>query len=124
MFTVSSTLNPPPLVLSLKFPENREDITLPEKLMKQVKCLDKLMTNVVASKEAAIDAEGFRLLSTIGREQVEATHGNLIQFDSSTYAEKLITFMGGRRGTKELQWEDLGEKVANVFNKPPPPNFL
>ena len=96
-----------------------------------MKSLDTLRNKVVAPKEAAIDSEGFRLLSAIGREQVEATHGSLIQFDTSTYAEKLITYMGGRRGAaggKEgigpLNWVQLGDRAAQAFNKPPSNNFL
>ncbi len=33
--------------------------------------MNKHFSNVVAPKEAALDAEGFRLLSSIGREQVQ-----------------------------------------------------
>ena len=61
------------------------------------------MKDVVAPREAAIDSEGFRLLSAIGREQVEATHGDLIQFDASNYAEQLVTFMEGAGGPREDQ---------------------
>ena len=80
----------------------------------------------MASKEAAIDSEGFRLLSAIGREQVEATQGSLIQFDMTTYAEKLVTLMGGRRDTSEgeLDWVGHGDRSASVFRKPPVTNFL
>lgn len=87
--------------------------------------LNILYKDVVASKEAAIDSEGFRLLSAIGREQVEATQGSFIQFDTTSYAEKLVTYMGGRRGTtKDLNWARLGDRAATVFRKPPLTNFL
>ena len=93
--------------------------------------LNKLYKNVVATKEAAIDSEGFRLLSSIGREQVESTHGEMIQFDTAQFAEKLITFMDGRRqgyiDTKsaiQLNWERLGERSMKAFKRPPTVNFL
>lgn len=108
--------------------EQREDITLPDQLLKHVKNLDKLLTDVVAPKEAAVDSEGFRLISAIGREQVEATHGSLVQFDTTTYAEKLVTYMGGRRGTgddtRSLNWTRLGSRVAKTFRRPPATNFM
>ena len=107
--------------------EEREDITLPDQLLKHVKNLDKLLTDVVAPKEAAVDSEGFRLISAIGREQVEATHGSLVQFDTTTYAEKLVTYMGGRRGAEEsrsLNWTRLGSRIAKTFRRPPAINFM
>ena len=107
---------------------NRDDITIPDELIKRVKSLDTIYAKVVASKEAAIDSEGIRLLSSIGREQVETTHGELIQFDTASYAEKLVTFMGGRRGADadsvHLDWVKLGERAMKAFRKPPTVNFL
>ena len=106
---------------------NRDEITIPDELIKRVKSLDSIYAKVVASKEAAIDSEGIRLLSSIGREQVETTHGELIQFDTASYAEKLVTFMGGRRGDADnphLDWVKLGERAMKAFRKPPTVSFL
>lgn len=108
---------------------NRDDMTIPTDLVKSVKGLDNLFKKVVAPKEAAIDAEGFRLLSSIGREQVESAHGSLVEFDSASYAEKLITHMGGRHGSSgvqlgNLKWAQLGDQAAIAFHKPPTTNFL
>ncbi len=36
--------------------------------------MNKNFADVVAPKEAALDAEGFRLLSSIGREQVQGNN--------------------------------------------------
>lgn len=100
-------------------------MTLPDQLIKHVDALDILMKDVVAPREAAIDSEGFRLLSAIGREQVEATHGQLIQFDAANYAEQLVTFMGGRRGAEgHLDWTKLGDRAAKMFHMAPTINFL
>ncbi len=87
------------------------------------------MKDVVAPREAAIDSEGFRLLSSIGREQVEARHGDLIEFEASIYAEKLVTFMGGRRGTVggelgKLNWNTLGDRAERMIRIAPTTNFL
>lgn len=96
-------------------------------LVQRVNQLDSLLRNVESTREAAIDSEGFRLLTAIGREQVEATHGNLIQFDTNSYAEKLVTFMGGRRGVagaRGLDWAKLGDRAAVAFRTPPASDFL
>lgn len=107
------------------FSGNREDINLPTELIEQVDKLDKLFKNVVASREAVLDSEAIRLVSAVGRERVEAVQGSFIQFDTATYAEKLVTYMGGRRGTTgELNWAQLGDKALTVFRKPPTSNFL
>ena len=118
-------LSPPTPVCA----ENRDDITIPDELIRRVESLDTIYENVVASKEAAIDSEGIRLLSSIGREQVETTHGELIQFDTVSYAEKLVTFMGGRRGDfgashPRLDWEKLGERAMRAFKRAPAVTFL
>ena len=56
---------------------------------------------------------------------METTHGELIQFDTASYAEKLVTFMGGRRGdAAHLDWEKLGDRAARAFRKPPAVSFL
>ncbi len=111
--------------------ENREDITLPDQLLKHLRDLDKLNRNVVACKEAALDSECFRLISDVGRQQAEATHGSLLQFDTDTYAEKLVTFMGGRRGAirgqegiGQLDWAKLGERAGEAFHRPPSISFM
>lgn len=105
--------------------ERREEITLPDELIKQVNCLDNLKKNVVASREAVIDSEGFRVLSAIGREQVESVQGELVRFDPVVYAEKLVTYMGGRRGESDnLDWSKLGRRSMRVFRKVPTPTFL
>lgn len=121
-------------LIPIQILENRDDITLAAQLVSCVESLNAVFSDVVAPKEAAIDSEGFRLLSAIGREQVEATHGSLIRFDTTSYAEKLVTYMGGRRGASgggsgqgqasHLNWVQLGERALWVFNRPPTTNFL
>lgn len=46
--------------------------------------------DVVSTREAAIDAEGFQLLSSIGKKQVESSVGELV-FDPVVFAEKLVS---------------------------------
>lgn len=70
---------------------NRDEITLPDELLKRVDGLNELYKNVIAPREACIDSEGIRVLSAIGREQVESTQGEVVQFDSSVFAEKLVS---------------------------------
>ena len=71
--------------------ERRDEITLPDELVKKMKECNDLYKDVVASREAVIDSEELRLLSEIGREQVESTHGELISFHTEEYAEKLVS---------------------------------
>jgi hypothetical protein len=66
--THTNTLHTPNFLFY--FTGNRDDITIPDELIKRVNSLDTIYQNIVASKEAAIDSEGIRLLSSIGREQV------------------------------------------------------
>ena len=49
-----------------------------------------MFEGVVATREAAIDAEGFQLISAVGKEQAECSAGELV-FDPVVFAEKLVT---------------------------------
>ena len=110
--------------------ERREEITLPDELIRQVSDLDNIFKDVVASREAVIDSEGFRILSAIGREQVDSVQGELIQFDTIVYAEKLVTYMGGRRADvdnpreAQLDWRKLGRRAMRACRRAPTPSFL
>jgi len=110
--------------------ERREEITLPDELIKKVSELDNIFKDVVASREAVIDSEGFRILSAIGREQVDSVQGELIQFDTIVFAEKLVTYMGGRRADIDnpsdarLDWSKLGRRAMRAYRRAPTPTFL
>jgi len=45
-------------------------MSVPEKLLEKLDDMNTKFQDVVATKEASIDSEGFLLLSEIGREQV------------------------------------------------------
>ena len=100
---ISLLLPPLSLLLSLLpsllllLPEHREEITLPDELVKRVHGMNEVFLDMVAPREAAIDSEGFQLLSAIGREQVESKTGDLV-FDPHLFTEKLV---GGRGGGEE-----------------------
>ena len=70
--------------------EHREEITLPDELLRRVKSINKIFKKVEAPREAAIDAEGFQLLSAIAKEQVESCAGELV-FDPIIFTEKLVS---------------------------------
>ena len=59
--------------------------------MERVQGMNKVFSQVIASREAAIDAEGFQLLSAIGKEQVEGSAGRLI-FDPILFTDKLVLY--------------------------------
>ena len=73
------------------FLEHREEITKPQDLLPRVKDMNSVFEGVVSTREAAIDAEGFKLLSSIGKEQAEASAGELV-FDPLIFAEKLVSY--------------------------------
>lgn len=52
--------------------------------------MNNVFKDVVSTREAAIDAEGFHLMSCIGKEQVESCVGDLV-FDPVVFAEKLVS---------------------------------
>lgn len=62
---------------------------MPDEFVKHVKEMNTVYRDIVAPREAALDAEGFKLLSTIGREQAEASAGELV-FDPLVFCEKLV----------------------------------
>lgn len=71
-------------------PEHREEITLAGDLLRRLRKIDNVYKDVVSTREAAIDAEGFQLLSSIGKKQVESSVGELV-FDPVVFAEKLVS---------------------------------
>ena len=96
-------------------------------LTTNVQKLDSIQKEVVATKEASIEAEGFKLLSNIGQKQVEHFTGEAINFDVAVFAEKLITFMGGRREGatgQDLDWSKLGQRALTVFKRAPTFSFM
>lgn len=69
--------------------------------------MNEVFKDMVASREVAIDSEGFKLLSAIGREQVESKTGDLV-FDPQLFTEKLVcVWVGGRFGL-EIQGKERG----------------
>ena len=69
--------------------EHRDELTMPDDLVRHIHQINNVFERVVSTREAAIDAEGFLLLSTIGRENAESTAGDLI-FDPVIFSEKLV----------------------------------
>lgn len=48
---------------------------------------------VVAPREAAIDSEHLRILSSIARERAQSSRGELVVFEAPVYCEKLVSDM-------------------------------
>ena len=70
---------------------HRDEITIASELVRRVRDADKLFEEVVASREAAIDAEHFKMLSEIARERAQSARGELVTFDPIEYTEKLVS---------------------------------
>ena len=83
------------------FLEHREEITKPQDLLPRVKDMNSVFEGVVSTREAAIDAEGFKLLSSIGKEQAEASAGELV-FDPLIFAEKLVSYFDNSELSKKV----------------------
>ena len=63
---------------------------MPDDLVRHIHRINSVFERVVSTREAAIDAEGFLLLSSIGKEQAESSAGELV-FDPVIFSEKLVS---------------------------------
>lgn len=63
--------------------------------MEKVQAHNALLQGVVLTREAALDSASYRNLSTIGRAQVVASQGELVQFDTGEYIERLVSVQVG-----------------------------
>ncbi|XP_046850901.1 EP300-interacting inhibitor of differentiation 3-like [Xenia sp. Carnegie-2017] len=92
---------------------------------------DELFQNVSHTREAALDSQLLVLLSNLGTEQAQHLQTGVVTFEPRMFAEKLITFMGGRCAGHEtdeegnlqdvnldnLDWNKLGNIAAKSFHR-------
>ncbi|XP_028391217.1 non-structural maintenance of chromosomes element 4 homolog A-like [Dendronephthya gigantea] len=91
---------------------------------------NELFKKVRRTREAALDAQLLVLVSNLGYERAQHLQTGIVTFEPRTFAEKLITFMGGRRvdesdeeGNAEdvrlesLHWNTIGQIAEKSFRR-------
>lgn len=111
--------------LLFKTKEKRSELVRPEStgLLETLQEMNLLFSRVRNPREAVYDSHVLKLTSELGQEQAANLQTNMTVFDRSIFAEKLVTFMDGRRrGSQreevkaELDWAKLGKYATSMFN--------
>ncbi|XP_005048753.1 PREDICTED: non-structural maintenance of chromosomes element 4 homolog A isoform X1 [Ficedula albicollis] len=74
---------------------------------------NRLFDGVRRAREAALDAQFLVIASNIGKEKANELHSEMSAFDSTAFAEDLLTFMGVNR--TEVEETDDSEDASAVF---------
>ncbi|XP_033757462.1 EP300-interacting inhibitor of differentiation 3-like isoform X2 [Pecten maximus] len=107
---------------------NRHDFISPSsnRLDEALTETDELVKNVKLSSERVLDSLAVRIISTYGRQKALAVQTDFIKFVPEEFAEKLITFIGGRHvetpGPLKISsegWSALGKSTRKFFSKSP-----
>lgn len=120
--------------------QNRHELVQPEStgLHQALKKCGELFPKVRRTREAALDSQFLVLVSNLGREQAQHLQTGIVTFEPRTFAEKLITFMGGRHVGEEADeesenqlrrleagdWAKLENAVANSWRRTPTIEFM
>ncbi|NXO38645.1 NSE4A protein, partial [Locustella ochotensis] len=120
--------------------ENREAVLnfKSNRLTEALEEANALFDGVSRAREAALDAQFLVLASNIGKEKANELHSEMSAFDSTAYAEDLLTFMGINR-TEETDgdseddsggflprdaWKKVGEEALKYFRRAPVFHFM
>ncbi|XP_019615521.1 PREDICTED: EP300-interacting inhibitor of differentiation 3-like [Branchiostoma belcheri] len=134
------------IVWSFFSTENRLDLIKPESkgLNDMLNKANGLFKNVKMTREAALDSQFLVLASTLGSQKANQLHTDFVTFEPHVFADKLLSFMTGRRAIPEdpeededeeeerrsvvrvptAGWEKLGEEARRHFNRAPAFHFL
>ncbi|XP_078668344.1 EP300-interacting inhibitor of differentiation 3-like isoform X2 [Branchiostoma floridae x Branchiostoma belcheri] len=126
--------------------KNRLDLIKPESkgLNDMLNKANGLFKNVKMTREAALDSQFLVLASTLGSQKANQLHTDFVTFEPHVFADKLLSFMTGRRAIPEdpeededeeeerrsvvrvptAGWEKLGEEARRHFNRAPAFHFL
>ncbi|XP_063261254.1 non-structural maintenance of chromosomes element 4 homolog A [Prinia subflava] len=115
--------------------QNREAMlnSKSNKLTEVLEEANALFDGVCRAREAALDAQFLVLASNIGKEKANELHSEMSAFDSTAFAEDLLTFMGINR-TEETSdtedesddsggflpgdaWKRMGEEALKYFKR-------
>ncbi|NXA10773.1 NSE4A protein, partial [Sapayoa aenigma] len=118
--------------------ENREEMlnSKSNKLTETLEEANKLFDEVSRPREAALDAQFLVLASNLGKEKASELHSEMTAFDTATFAEDLLTFMGINRTEIEDSdsepggflpgdaWQKVGEEALKCFRRAPTFHYM
>nr|XP_005489917.2 non-structural maintenance of chromosomes element 4 homolog A isoform X2 [Zonotrichia albicollis] len=95
--------------------QNRESIlsSKSNRLTEALEEANRIFDEVRQAREAALDAQFLVIASNIGKEKANELHSEMSAFDSTAFAEDLLTFMGINR--TEVEEDDDSEDVPGGF---------
>lgn len=95
--------------------QNREGMLSSKcnQLTETVEKANRLFSQVCHAREAVLDAQFLVIASNIGKEKANELHSEMSAFDSTAFAEELLTFMGINR--TEVEESDDSEDVPGGF---------
>ncbi|NWV14137.1 NSE4A protein, partial [Ptilonorhynchus violaceus] len=95
--------------------ENRETMlnSKSNRLTEALEEANRLFDGVCRAREAALDAQFLVIATNIGKEKASELHSEMSAFDSTAFAEDLLTFMGINR--TESAEDDESEDVPGGF---------
>ncbi|XP_062352316.1 non-structural maintenance of chromosomes element 4 homolog A isoform X1 [Cinclus cinclus] len=100
---------------------------------------NRLFDGVCCAREAALDAQFLVIASNIGKEKANELHSEMSAFDSTAFAEDLLTFMGVNRteveDTDDFEdapgaflpsdaWKTMGEEALKYFRRAPTFHYM
>ncbi|NXO80286.1 NSE4A protein, partial [Sitta europaea] len=119
--------------------ENRESMlnSKSNRLTEALEEANRLFDGVCHAREAALDAQFLVIASNIGKEKANELHSEMSAFDSTAFAEDLLTFMGVNR-TEETDdtedfpgvflpsdaWQTVGEEAVKYFRRAPTFHYM
>ncbi|NXX31586.1 NSE4A protein, partial [Nicator chloris] len=119
--------------------ENREAMlnSKSNRLTEALEEANALFDGVCRAREAALDAQFLVLASSIGKEKANELQSEMSAFDSTAFAEDLLTFMGINR-TEETDdsgdvpggflpsdaWQTVGEEALKYFKRAPTFHYM
>uniref|UniRef100_A0A8C3PYR0 Non-structural maintenance of chromosomes element 4 n=1 Tax=Chrysolophus pictus TaxID=9089 RepID=A0A8C3PYR0_CHRPC len=122
--------------------QNREDMlsSKSNRLTEALEEANQLFSGVSCAREAALDAQFLVLASNLGKEKANELRSEITTFDSLTFAEDLLTFMGINRTETEGNdsdsesmsggylpsnaWYKLGEEAEKYFRRAPSFHYM
>ncbi|XP_005520864.2 PREDICTED: non-structural maintenance of chromosomes element 4 homolog A [Pseudopodoces humilis] len=127
------------LISSVK--QNRENIlsSKSNRLTEALEEANRLFDGVCRAREAALDAQFLVIASNIGKEKANELHSEMSAFDSTAFAEDLLTFMGiNRTEVQETDdsedvtggflpsdaWQTMGEEASKYFRRAPTFHYM
>ncbi|NWS26798.1 NSE4A protein, partial [Polioptila caerulea] len=119
--------------------ENRESIlnSKSNRLTEALEEANRLFDGVSRAREAALDAQFLVVASNIGKEKANELHSEMSAFDSTAFAEDLLTFMGVNRTEVNDDseddpgdflpsdaWQKMGEEACKYLRRAPTFHYM